>query len=638
MVQIIVFVPSPDNLAWVESMAREMETSEAKIDVVHHFGTPEVLGQLDRYDVIVARGITYRKLCDLYPEKHITHLNFDGGDILEALLECRDRYHPAKIGICLNREGLQDVLPGLESACGASIRLYDVVDEDSAFAAVEEALSDGMEALVSAGTVSNICQKRGIPCTYISTRSETLRRVMLEAVKAAKSINTERTKTNIIRMILEGSEDAVMAVDEAGRILEANGRARQLYQMDAKPEWRKCRVDAIHGELTYIGNEASPCKDGDERLLMLGGQRYLVRYRLIAGESAATGTLITTSAATKILQEERQIRWNLVRRGLTAKYQFHNIIAVSDIMRGKIEIAKKFSLANSNVLITGETGTGKELFAHSIHSASNRSGQPFVAVNCATLPESLLESELFGYEPGAFSGASREGRTGLFEQAHHGTIFLDEIGEIPVSLQAKLLRVLQEKEIRRVGSTTVIPVDVRVIAATNIDIQQRITQGTFRSDLLYRLNTLEIQIPPLRERREDILPLMEWHLQSLASEMGKQAPLLTEEARGLLQSYFWPGNVRELRNVCERLVVLGNDQPVDGEALRRLHIFAKQAAGMGASGPHEEAEQLVLPVYKKKKDLAKELGVSRTTLWRMTKRQEEARRRREEETSRDKTP
>lgn len=179
---------------------------------------------------------------------------------------------------------------------------------------------------------------------------------------------------------------------------------------------------------------------------------------------------------------------------------------------------------------------------------------------------------------------------------------------------------------------------MRVIAATNIDIQQRITQGTFRSDLLYRLNTLEIQIPPLRERREDILPLMEWHLQSLASEMGKQAPLLTEEARGLLQRYFWPGNVRELRNVCERLVVLGNDQPVDGEALRRLHIFAKQAAGMGSSSPQDEAEQLVLPVYKKKKDLAKELGVSRTTLWRMTKRQEEARRRREEEASRDKTP
>ena len=637
MVQIIVFVPSPDNLQWAESMARELESSETKIDVVHHFGTPEILKRLDQYDVIVARGITYRKLCDLYPDKHITHLNFDGADILEALLRCRAQFHPSKIGLCLNREGLQDVLPGLERACDASIRLYDVVDEASAFAAVEAALADGMEALVSAGTVSNICQERGVPCTYISTRTETLRRVTLEAVKAARSINTERTKSNIIRMILEGSEDAVMAVDESGCILEANGRARQLYQLDAKPDWRKCRVNAIHPELTYIGNDAAPCKDGDERLLMLGGQRYLVRYRLIAGESAATGTLITTSAATKILQEERQIRWNLVRRGLTAKYQFRNIIAVSDIMRSKIEIAKKFSLANSNVLITGETGTGKELFAHSIHSASNRSGQPFVAVNCATLPESLLESELFGYEPGAFSGASKEGRTGLFEQAHHGTIFLDEIGEIPVSLQAKLLRVLQEKEIRRVGSTTVIPVDVRVIAATNIDIQQRMAQGTFRSDLLYRLNTLEIQIPPLRERRADILPLVEWYLGSLASEMGKRAPVLTPEAKELLERYYWPGNVRELRNVCERLVVLGNDRPVDGEALQQLHMFVKQAAS-GQSGSPEEAGTVVLPVYKKKKDLAKELGISRTTLWRMTKRQEEARRRREEEAAHDQTP
>ena len=188
------------------------------------------------------------------------------------------------------------------------------------------------------------------------------------------------------------------------------------------------------------------------------------------------------------------------------------------------------------------------------------------------------------------------------------------------------------------GSTTVIPVDVRVIAATNIDIQQRMAQGTFRSDLLYRLNTLEIQIPPLRERREDILPLVEWHLESLASEMGKRAPVLTPEAKDLLEGYSWPGNVRELRNVCERLVVLGNDQPVDGEALRQLHIFAKQVASMGTGDSREEAEQVILPVYKKKKDLAKELGISRTTLWRMTKRQEEARRRREEEASRGQTP
>ena len=307
-------------------------------------------------------------------------------------------------------------------------------------------------------------------------------------------------------------------------------------------------------------------------ILTLGGQRCFIRYRLITGEAAAAGTLITTSPASRILQEERQLRKGLVRRGLTAKYTFRDITAVSPIMRSTVEIGKKFSRASSNVLITGETGTGKELFAHSIHASSDRMDQPFVAVNCATLPENLLESELFGYEPGAFSGAAREGRTGLFEQAHHGTIFLDEIGEIPVSLQAKLLRVLQEREVRRVGSTTVIPIDVRVIAATNVDIYQQVAQGRFRSDLLYRLNALEIHIPPLRERPEDILPLVENHLRALAAEMGTAQPVLTAEARRLLRQYPWPGNVRELRNICERLVVMSGGQPVGEAKLKGLRL------------------------------------------------------------------
>lgn len=395
-------------------------------------------------------------------------------------------------------------------------------------------------------------------------------------------------------------------------------------------------MEKINDALTFIGSRKSPCRDGDEELVTLDGQRYMVKYRLISGETSAIGTLITTSAASKILQEERQIRRGLVRRGLAAKYSFRDIIAVSDSMRSRVEIAKQFSQANnSNVLITGETGTGKELFAHSIHAASGRNSQPFVAVNCATLPGNLLESELFGYEPGAFSGASREGKVGLFEQAHRGTIFLDEIGEIPVSLQAKLLRVLQEKEIRRVGSTTVIPVDVRVIAATNLDLQQQIAKGRFRSDLLYRLNALEIHIPPLRERPADILPLLEHQMCILSAELGKAAPALTADAREVLCRYDWPGNVRELRNVCERLVVLSNGRPVDAAYLRELHMFqerpAAAPAGTVLSAPG--GTTLVLPPTIRKKDLAKELGVSRTTLWRMTKRQEEAARKQRESTT-----
>ena len=633
MVNVMVFAPSPDLLEPMRKLAQEYGSDEVNIDVIHRFGTPDILWQLDRYDVIVARGITYNKIRDLYPQKHITQLVFDGLDVLEALRRCRETYHPAHLGLCLDRDQLQDLVPAMEEVCGAKIRIYDVQDEETAIRTAETCQADGMDALVSGGTVYNFCQERGVPCTYVHLRMETLRRTLAEAMKAAHSINTERTKSNIIRMILDNSEDAVMAVDESGRVLEANDQAYRLYHLAFLEEWKGQSVEKINDALTFIGSRKTPCRDGDEELVTLDGQRYMVKYRLISGETSAIGTLITTSAASKILQEERQIRRGLVRRGLAAKYSFRDIIAVSDSMRSRVEIAKRFSQANnSNVLITGETGTGKELFAHSIHAASGRSSQPFVAVNCATLPGNLLESELFGYEPGAFSGASREGKVGLFEQAHRGTIFLDEIGEIPVSLQAKLLRVLQEKEIRRVGSTTVIPVDVRVIAATNLDLQQQIAKGRFRSDLLYRLNALEIHIPPLRERPADILPLLEHQMCILSAELGKAPPVLTADAREVLCRYDWPGNVRELRNVCERLVVLSNGRPVDAAYLRELHMFQDRPAAVPAgtvlSAPG--GTTLVLPPTIRKKDLAKELGVSRTTLWRMTKRQEAARKQQEE--------
>ena len=628
MVNVIVFVPSPDQLRYVEGLVHDMQTDEVHIDVVHRFGNPEILDHLDSYDVVLARGITYRMVCAQYPDKHVTHLAFDGIDILEALLQCRESFHPKKIGICLKRDELKPILPGLCELTHADISLYEVVDERSAYDAVDACQRDKVDAVVSGGTVSDICRKRGIPCTYIDIRPATLERAMEEVLNAARTINTERTKTNIIRMILDSNDDAVLAVDEAGRILEANGRAYQLYQLAFLQNWQGSPVREVNPQLTFIGSREVPCRDGEETIINLGGQECYVKYKLISGEASGIGTLITTSSASKILQEERQLRKSLVRKSSAVKYTFRDIIAVNAEMRKKVDIAKKFSQAQSNVLITGETGTGKELFAHSIHSASGRMNQPFVAINCATLPETLLESELFGYEPGSFSGASREGKVGLFELAHQGTIFLDEIGEIPVALQAKLLRVLQEKEIRRIGSTTVIPVDVRVIAATNVNIQEQIAQGRFRSDLLYRLNALEIYIPPLRERPDDVIPLMEGQFRIIASAMGKRVPQLSAEAQNILRRYAWPGNVRELRNICERLVVLNDAADVTAETLNELHVLFSDAVqpaapAVSAAVTYQDTP-LVLPTVKKKKDLAKELGVSRTTLWRMTKRQEAA--------------
>ena len=334
--------------------------------------------------------------------------------------------------------------------------------------------------------------------------------------------------------------------------------------------------------------------------------------------------MVTFQDVTQIQQVEIQIRKKMTDKGLNAHYHFNDIIHESPEIDYVIEKAKKFASVSSNILIEGETGTGKELFAQSIHNASTRCNGPFVAVNCAALPENLLESELFGYEPGAFSGASKNGKAGLFELAHKGTIFLDEIGEIPTALQAKLLRVLQEKEIRRIGSSRLQPVDVRVISATNINIEEKIREGRFRADLYYRLNLLDITIPPLRERSGDIQEMVDFYLTRFACEMGKPIPKLSQESAQCLINYQWPGNVRELRNICERLVVLSDSQEIGLKEIQMLKIFrpGENTAPAGqktARSQPPEPEDLYssLKPRKKKQDIARELGVSRTTLWRM---------------------
>lgn len=364
---------------------------------------------------------------------------------------------------------------------------------------------------------------------------------------------------------------------------------------------------------------------GKDRIICLHDKKYYVQYKPLSEMEAGAGALIFIKNTDRIIEEESRIRRGLSEKGLTAKYTFEDILGQSAAIRENIRMAERYSGVNSNVLIIGETGTGKELFAHSIHQASKRSHQPFVALNCAALPENLLESELFGYEAGAFSGASKGGKTGLFELAHKGTIFLDEIGEIPITLQAKLLRVLQEKEIRRIGSTSVHPVDVRVISATNINMEEKIKEGQFRSDLYYRLNLLDISIPPLRERKEDIQELVDHYLTRFACEMGKSIPTVTKDAARILKEHSWPGNVRELRNICERLTVLNDTSIIDEELLCRLKIFRKEetfSVGETADSGEDSVYDRLKP-RKKKKDLAEELGVSRTTLWRMAKRQKE---------------
>lgn len=313
--------------------------------------------------------------------------------------------------------------------------------------------------------------------------------------------------------------------------------------------------------------------------------------------------------------------------------EFEDIIGVSDSIKQTIKTAMKVAASDSNVLLTGESGTGKELIAEAIHnSCTNRKSNPYIAINCAAIPDSILESELFGYVKGAFTGAVRD-KKGLFEAADKGTIFMDEIGDTSAQFQSKLLRVIETKEIRRVGDTSAMQIDVRLIAATNKDIAKMAANEDFRSDLFYRLSVVDIKITPLRDRKEDIPLLIDYFLKDSVRQLGRNVTGISREAKEILIAYDWPGNVRELKNSIERAVVLTNnivlapdDFPLAHDHVRRNCVKKSEQQIMVEQDivPLKEVErQYLLKALEKygndHKLVAKKLGIGYTTLWRKLK-------------------
>jgi len=314
----------------------------------------------------------------------------------------------------------------------------------------------------------------------------------------------------------------------------------------------------------------------------------------------------------------------LLKRQVARSYDFENIIGRSDGIRQVMDEIRKIADARSNILITGETGTGKELFARAIHHNSSRSDRPFVPINCSAIPEQLLESELFGFIRGAFTGALQT-KKGLFEEADGGTIFLDEVGELSPPFQAKLLRVLEDQEIRPIGSTQSRKVDVRIISATNRDIERAVSEGRFREDLLYRINVVTITLPPLKDRDGDVRLLAEHFTARFAAEMGKSVSGISDEAMKVFESYHWPGNVRELQNVVERAVLLSEDGEIRAEHLpknvARKHSFLDQAVSKKLSiEDYTRAFILEHEGSHSEQEIADMLGITRKTLWEKRKK------------------
>lgn len=363
-----------------------------------------------------------------------------------------------------------------------------------------------------------------------------------------------KEKQNLIiqrEKAFQSISEGIIILDINGKMMSINEKAIELLDINIRNSYIK---DDIRNYIKYgidleqIINSKKDIVNKEKKLRLNSGKilNCILSISLIWDEKDINGFVV-------ILKEDQEVH-NLVNKmiGSTARYKFEDIIAESKIMKSTIDIAKIASGSFSNVLILGESGTGKELVAQSIHNASKRKNKPFIAINCGSIPRGLIESELFGYEGGSFTGSKKEGNPGKFELANGGTIFLDEIGDMPLEVQASLLRVLQSKEVYRVGGKHPKKVDVRIIAATHRNLENMVLENSFRLDLYYRLNVLTIYIPPLRERREDIEILIRCFIEDFNKKLNKRVKGLDKEIRNLLDFYEWPGNVRELSNVLER--------------------------------------------------------------------------------------
>ncbi|HEB27855.1 MAG TPA: PAS domain-containing protein [Porticoccus sp.] len=444
----------------------------------------------------------------------------------------------------------------------------------------------------------------------------------LEGVQQIRPIDLlpkERRQLHL-NALLSTLPDPVFAINSAGLILSANTAATQPLALQESDLVGQPIAHYLGGNQDYL-NSPDP-QNHRNREVSLAGQTYRIEYKPI--QAPSSGERLSSHAADKILilQATNRLGHQMSQVHIRGGEGFNAIVGHAPALARIKERAQRFAAIQAPLLIQGETGTGKELFARAIHDASPWHAAAFLALNCASLPENLVESELFGYDPGAFTGASRGGKPGLFELADGGTAFLDEIGEMSPYVQAKLLRFIQDGTYRRVGGKEERKVNVRIVCATHQDLEALVKQSRFREDLMYRLNVLNLQLPSLRERKEDIAQLAQLFVQQAATQIGCDVPVLENEALSILQTQNWPGNVRQLENLLFRTVALCQEGTIDKNALNN--------AGITANNPQAQAEpetwktaqaqfekELLQRLYQhhpSSRKLAKRLGVSHTTI------------------------
>ncbi|MBP2626688.1 MAG: proprionate catabolism activator, Fis family [Firmicutes bacterium] len=583
--------------------------------------------QEDNYDVFISHGASAAAISNLIRKKPVLSIRVTVTDILKAFEEAVTFNKPIVL-VCYRSSELDELDKFGKLLKNISYKTLYYSDKNECKQQINKAVSLTEHVLVSLGScVKEIADEKNLKCITIRSNIESVKQTIIAAKNIIELSDNEKFRVQKLQSIIDYSSEGIVSIDQNKRINTINAVATDILNVKGTNLIGSIIYDShvpsilsnMYADGSYINNE----------LLRLGDSAFLInRIPLTQGDAPAE-TLIVFQNISELQKKMSNARKQLHLNGLVAQYSFDNIIGQGQTIKKIKMMASKFAKSSATILIEGETGTGKELFAQSIHNASNRKDGPFVAVNCATLSETLLESELFGYEEGAFTGARKGGKIGLLELAQQGTIFMDEIGEISPQLQSRLLRALQEKEILRIGGNRIINVDVRFIAATNKNLYQLMKEGKFREDLYYRLNILNLFLPALRERGEDIPLLIDFFI----NKRNKQFKNITIDREGLrlLQQYDWLGNIRELQNFLEKMLVLADSPKIEATFIRQLlrdHCARRDKTpvigqtdtitipvGSLKSMETEIFEELLRRCDGNQNLVSKKLGISRTTIW-----------------------
>lgn len=567
-------------------------------------------------EIIISRGGTASTIKTALPDLSVVDVPITGFDILRAVHTARQ--YGRRIGVVTFLSMVAGI-EGLSDIMDIELRLYPIQNEFEAEPCVLQAFREGVDVVIGGVITGKVGERLNLPHVLIRSGAEGILQATREARRIAEARLLEKLKGTLFKTVLDYSYEGVVSIDSNQRIVIFNPAASRISGVrgeDALGRPIQQILPRLNLDRVLLANQEEL-----GQIISLPSCQILCNKLPIAVNGKISGAVATFQDTGKIQQWEAAIRKKIYAGGHVAVFTFDDVIGASRTIRDAVIMAQKFAATDSSVLISGETGVGKEVFAQSIHSASRRAQKPFVAINCAALPAPILESELFGYVGGAFTGASQKGRAGLLEIAHGGTVFLDELSEMDVAIQSKLLRVIQEKKVMRLGSDRVLPVDVRIIAATNRNLKQRIDERLFRADLYYRINVLRLRLPPLRERPGDIEAFAVAFLMRLNKDTHRSLQW-SAAAIDRLKQYDWPGNIRELQNTVERVIAVVHQGSVSAELVTRMMQDDDKVESSGPLPLYDSVTEIRLALQKTKgrlADAAKLLGISRSTLWRRMK-------------------